>query len=144
MRATIVDALGIRHRSEPGASRDTRCGRLVGGDATPGGDVDCMACAGGPSLLSIEDLRDGVDVTVWIQLIDRDGKRASDSSEMTFVRGRNAREVRMRDLTAGATIVAYRYHAEDDRTVWIGQLREPIIVHHGDTLAIAAGEARVA
>lgn len=139
---TIVDALGIRHKLERGASRNTRCGRAVAGDVDRGGDVDCMACVGGPSLLSLRDLRDGVEVVAWVQVFDRQGNQAGNSAQVTFTDGMHVHGVSIAGLAPGTVLVGHRYHDEDGRTIWINKWERPIAMRKDLEFRIEAG-ARV-
>lgn len=140
---TIVDVLGIRHKLERGASRNTRCGRLVARDVERDGDVDCMACVGGPTLLSLLDLRDGVEVMAWVQLYDDQGSRASDSVQVTFTNGENVYAISFAGVAPGTTLVGHRYHDEDGRTIWINRWKSPLVAGEGLEIGVEAGRARI-
>lgn len=140
---TIVDALGIRHRLERGADRNARCGQLVQGRVERGGDVDCMACVGGPSLLSLLDLRNGVEIVAWVQLIDESGSWAGDSVPVTFANGENVHGFAFTGLMPGTKIVGHRYHDEDGRTIWINRWKSPLVVLEGYEIGVEAGQAKV-
>jgi hypothetical protein len=140
---TIVDVLGIRHRLERGAERNTRCGRLVAGDVGHEEDVDCMACVGGPSLLSLRDLRVGVEVVAWVQLFDDQGNQAGDSAQVTFTNGENVHEISFTGLAPGTVLVGHRYHDEDGRTIWINKWASPLVVREDLEIGVEAGRAKI-
>lgn len=140
---TIVDTLGIRHRLERGAGRNARCGRLVQGIVADDGDVDCMACVGGPSLLSLLDLRDGVEVVAWVQPYDEHGRPAGDSVPVTFTRGENVHGFEFTGLVVGTTVIGHRYHDEDGVTIWINAWKSPLVVTEDIEIGAVAGAARV-
>jgi hypothetical protein len=139
----IVDTLGIHHKVENGAGRNTRCGRLIVGSVGRSGDVDCMACIGGQSLLSLQDLRDGVEVMVWVQLFDSHGNFTGDSVPVTFTNGTNTRAFSFVGLVPGTTLIGHRYHDEDGKTVWVSRWEEPLVLKEGFDIVIDARQAKV-
>lgn len=143
---TILDPFGIRHRVENGNLRNTRCGKFVVGPKSllrDLDDVDCMTCLGGPSLLSMLDLRSGFDVVAWIHLVDNKGNRACESIEITFTQGISNTEIKWTNFVSGTIIVGYRYHDEDDRTLQITLFNETYRVNSDDYITIEKGKARV-
>lgn len=141
MDKRLLDLDQVTHVHESGIHHNTFCGELhvhgkiVEDDAVP---VTCLACLGGPSHTTIEDLVDADDVVVLMVGLDANGRSVTSMVPVTFSQGRNATPVAWRGLPENAIVNSIAYCRRDHRVLHVTKI-EPIVVTSSHSLEIDVG-----
>lgn len=142
MDKKLLDLNGVTHWLEKGVWHNTFCGQMLHYGTVLFGDdlvapVNCLACLGGPSHTTIEDLLHGDDVPILLAGLDREGRTVTAMVRVQFSNGTNLTPVKWTGIADGTEVVAVGYYRRDFHQLHVTKLNQPFTVRHpGDLVEI--------